>query len=84
MATATLKLFSILSAYLPPGSSRHSTTIEIDPDSTVASIIAAWNLPAKQCHIVLRNGRFVPPSARATTAMREGDALAIWPAVGGG
>ena len=84
MATATLKLFSSLSCYLPPDAREHKTAITIDPLATVASIIAAWQLPAKQIHLVLLNGHFVPPSERATTAVKDGDALAIWPAVGGG
>lgn len=84
MASATLKLFSSLSAYLPGDAEAHRTTIEIDPDSTVGGVIAAWRLPAKQVHLVLLNGHFVPPSERATTPLRDGDSLAIWPAVGGG
>jgi sulfur carrier protein ThiS len=35
-------------------------------------------------HLVLVNGAYVPPGERARLALRDGDALAIWPPVAGG
>ena len=34
--------------------------------------------------LVLVNGRYIAPAARATTTLQEGDALAIWPPISGG
>jgi sulfur carrier protein ThiS len=38
----------------------------------------------EKCHLVLVNGIFVSPSARANTRIGEGDTLAVWPPVAGG
>ncbi len=84
MATATLKLFSQLSDYLPPGADQNQALIEIGPSTTVDGVITALALPAGKCHLVLLNGVFIPPSERIATPIRPGDALAIWPPVGGG
>ena len=84
MATATLKLFSQLSAFLPPGARENLTQIEIGPETTVDEVISALRLPTQKCHLVLLNGVFIPPSERVATPVRPGDALAIWPPVGGG
>jgi len=84
MATATLKLFSSLSSYLPADAKQHKTVITIDAGTTVDDVIAAWQLPRQKIHLVLLNGHFVAPSERATMPVKDGDALAIWPAVGGG
>ncbi|MBS1138025.1 MAG: mut7-C ubiquitin family protein, partial [Proteobacteria bacterium] len=34
--------------------------------------------------LVLINGHYVPPGARRSHALREGDVLAIWPPIAGG
>jgi len=33
---------------------------------------------------VLINGVFVPPDERATSVLRDGDVLAVWPPIAGG
>jgi sulfur carrier protein ThiS len=30
------------------------------------------------------NGVFIPPDARATTSLKDGDTLAVWPPIAGG
>jgi sulfur carrier protein ThiS len=35
-------------------------------------------------HLVLLNGEFIPPQARAERALIAGDVLAIWPPIAGG
>lgn len=84
MATATLKLYSVLAQHLPPGAERNVATIPVSETTTVGGLIEALNLPPQHCHLVLLNGVYVAPEARATTPIREGDALAIWPPVAGG
>lgn len=84
MASATVKLYALLSRYLPPGSSDNRTTVPLTEGMTVAGVIAALGLPEKNCHLVLINGFFVPIDERATRAVADGDTLAIWPPVAGG
>jgi sulfur carrier protein ThiS len=84
MPTATLKLYSVLAQHLPPGAEKNTAAIAVNDATTVGGLIASFNLPPQHCHLVLLNGVFVPPDARASTAVRDGDALAIWPPVAGG
>lgn len=84
MPSATLKLYSVLAQHLPPGAEKNTATVPVTEATTVGSLIAAFNLPAQHCHLVLLNGVFVAPDARAATPVRDGDALAIWPPVAGG
>jgi sulfur carrier protein ThiS len=84
MAAVTIKLYALLSQYLPPGAKENKAVIEVADDATVGAVIAALGLPLGHCHLVLLNGVFVPPDGRAATPVKDGDALAIWPPVAGG
>ena len=80
----TLKLFATLSDYLPPEAKRtNSLDLEVDEGTTPQQLIDRFRLPAKMCHLVLVNGHFVPPAARATRSLGAGGTLAIWPPVAG-
>lgn len=85
----TFKLFAMLSDHLPQqvdGRSREGNTILLDvPDgTTVQQLIERFNLPMALVHLVLVDGRFVPKEERASRALSEGEALAIWPPIAGG
>jgi sulfur carrier protein len=84
MARAILKLFALLGSRLPPGSVANSTSVEIGESTSVAALIEQFGLADKECHLVLLNGTFVPIDARASTMVAEGDAVSIWPPIGGG
>ena len=81
----TFKLFASLGDYLPaevrPGNEMRLTLPE---GSCIMDVIVPFNLPAKMVHLVLVNGRYVAPEARASHVLKEGDVLAIWPPVAGG
>ena len=81
----TFKLFASLTDYLPV-QARYSNVLELDiaPDATISQIIEPFGLPPKLVHLVLINGVFIPPEARATRELVEGDVLAIWPPIAGG
>ena len=81
----TLKLYATLSDYLPTDA-RKSNALELDlaAGTTPAQVIESQNLPRKLCHLVLIDGVFVPPAARAKRALAEGETLAIWPPIAGG
>ncbi|MEY2772068.1 MAG: hypothetical protein RIQ38_2487 [Pseudomonadota bacterium] len=81
----TFKLFASLGDYLPaevrPGNEMRLTLPE---GSCIMDVIVPFNLPAKMVHLVLVNGRYVAPEARASHVLKEGDVLAIWPPIAGG
>jgi sulfur carrier protein ThiS len=81
----TFKLYATLTDYLPP-QARSDNRVELDiaADATIADIVAPFNLPMKLVHLVLVNGVYVPPEARASRRLQEGDVLAIWPPIAGG
>jgi sulfur carrier protein ThiS len=81
----TFKLYATLTDYLPLQERRsNQIMLDVPADSTVSDVIAPFNLPPKQVHLVLINGLFVPPAERTQRALREGDVLAIWPPIAGG
>ncbi len=81
----TFKLYASLGDHLPhevrPG---NEMTLQVAPDDSIATIIEPFHLPPKLVHLVLVNGKFIPPEARASTTLQEGDVLAIWPPIAGG
>jgi molybdopterin converting factor small subunit len=85
----TLKLFATLADYLPQevdGRRRAHNQIALDvaEGTTVQSLIDRFQLPTKMTHLVLVNGVYITPSARAAHTLAPGDALAIWPPIAGG
>ena len=85
----TLKLFAMLSDYLPAeldGKKRvhNQLPLEVAEGTTVQAVIDRMNLPARMTHLVLVNGIYVPPPSRATHSLQPGDALAVWPPIAGG
>ncbi|HET9652260.1 MAG TPA: MoaD/ThiS family protein [Usitatibacter sp.] len=81
-----LKLYAMLTDYLPQQGrdQKHEVDVELPEGATVAQVIERFGLPERWVHLVLVNGVYVPPAHRPTRTLREGDALAIWPAVAGG
>lgn len=81
----TFKLYASLAQHLPPeAAGSNAVKIDIDPQATIADIIAPFNLPMKLVHLVLINGVYVAPEDRASRTLQEGDVLAIWPPIAGG
>lgn len=79
-----LKLFALLSDYLPAGAQRHTAELTIDKNSTVQDVIDQIKLPAELTHLVLVNGVYIAPEQRPSQHFSENDVLAIWPPVAGG
>ena len=80
----TLKLYAQLGQYLPPHAARNEAVVEVPEGTTIWSLIDQYNVPRESCHLVLVNGHYKAPAARDTVQLQAGDALAVWPPVGGG
>ncbi len=81
----TFKAYAMLADHLP-ASARSTNALDVDvPEgTTIVDLIDRFGLPRKMCHLVLIDGRFVPPGERAGRALREGETLAVWPPIAGG
>lgn len=79
----TLKLYASLTRYLPSDRDGHRIEVEVEKGTSAIGLLEQHGVPIAQIHIVLVNGVFVVPSERASS-LKEGDELAVWPAVAGG
>jgi sulfur carrier protein ThiS len=79
-----LKLYAMLTDFLPQPAIRNETMIEIDEHMTIGQIIDRYKLPAEWVHLVLLNGVYIYPLEWHEKKLNEGDALAIWPPIAGG
>ena len=83
--TVTLKLFATLARLLPAQAQKtNCLELSLEPGTTLQALIACHRIPPELCALVLINGVFIPPEERASRILSDGDAVAIWPPVGGG
>jgi len=80
----TLKLYATLSDYLPEGSIKHRTVLDIANEDTPYDVIERYHVPRERAHLVLLNGIYLTPEQREQATFKEGDTLAVWPPVAGG
>ncbi len=81
----SLKLYATLTDYLPLEARRENRVeLDVPVEATIESIITPLNMPQKLVHLVLVNGVYVAPEARATYRFAADDVLAIWPPIAGG
>jgi sulfur carrier protein ThiS len=80
----TVKLYATLGDYLPAGSRNNRVEVEVPEGAPVGTVLKPFALPPRLTHLVLVNGTFVPPEERATSMLKDGDTLAVWPPIAGG
>jgi molybdopterin converting factor small subunit len=80
----TFKLFATLTDYLPAARKYNAIDLDVAPETTIDDLVERFQVPKKLVHLVLINGVYILPEARATRTLVEGDVLAIWPPVAGG
>jgi len=83
------KLFAMLSDHLPAAADGHTRTgnalmVDVPEGTSVQEVIDRFKLPSRLVHLVLVNGVYVPPEARAGHVLTADDELAIWPPIAGG
>lgn len=78
-----LRLYATLRDYLPDG---HDTavTLELPPGATIPDALAVLGVPLPLAHIVMIGGRHVLKPEVASRPLKDGDELAVFPAIGGG
>lgn len=76
----TVRLFTTLKRYLPPGSDGRSARMDIDEGSTVMDLVESAGIPRDLPHIVMVNSR----KASLAQALEDGDTVSLFPAIGGG
>jgi molybdopterin converting factor small subunit len=80
----TLKLYALLSRYLPAGAEGNEAVLSLREGITVGEALDGVGLPEKLAHLILVNGVYLAPSERSEKFLADGDALAVWPPVAGG
>lgn len=80
----TFKLFASLTDFLPPDRKGNVVVLEVPDGTVVQKLILDYRIPEKSAHLVLVNGVYIPPAARAQHVLQEKDELAVWPPVAGG
>lgn len=79
-----IKLYAMLSAYLPSGAEKNEAEITVAEGASVQDVLKSRSVPEEHCHLVLVNGVYTPPSERSGRVLSEGDHVAVWPPVAGG
>ena len=80
----TLKLYAMLTQYLPAGAEKNISRLELPEDTTVGAVIKQLRMPEELVHLVLLNGVYVEPARLDETPLNDSDVLAVWPPVAGG
>ncbi len=75
-----LKLFATFRRYLPPGAQGSAVDVEVPSHARVGELLASSGLPEDESCVVLVNGRH----AEFNDLLREGDVVAVFPAMAGG
>jgi sulfur carrier protein ThiS len=79
-----LKLHASLMDRLPAGTTGHALDLEVGDGTCVGEVLDQYRLPPAVARIVLVNGHYIAPEARASRCLSEGDHLAVWPPIAGG
>lgn len=78
------KLYATLGEYLPAGTVANTVEVDAERAASPYSLLDQFKVPRAKAHLVLVNGVYVPPAARESFVLEDGDTLAIWPPVAGG
>lgn len=79
--TVEVRLFATLRQYLPPGSERAATRIDVRDGASIDDVLACLGVPSDSAKLVLLDGRFEPDRRRP---LRDGQVLSVFPPLAGG
>jgi len=75
-----LKLFATFRRHLPTGTQGSACDVEVPDGTKVSDLLSRFGVPDKESLMILVNGRDAGPDR----VLRDGDIVAIFPAVAGG
>ncbi|MDO8885420.1 MoaD/ThiS family protein [Candidatus Oleimmundimicrobium sp.] len=75
-----LRFYATLIKYAEKNKIPQFSTVEIEEGTTIASLLNKFNIPEKDVHIIIINGR----NADSKQVLQDGDRVALFPPVGGG
>jgi molybdopterin converting factor small subunit len=75
-----IKLIATYQKLLPPGTQSNITEVDAAQGTTVAQVMARFNVPLDDSSVILLNGLTVP----LDTPLTEGDTVAAFSAIAGG
>lgn len=76
-----LKLFATYGDYLPSESTGNACEVEVPAETVVIDLLNRFDVPREPgTSVILINGRAAPPDQ----PLREGDVVAVFPAMAGG
>ena len=78
--TVSVKLFATLTKYLPPGSVKKTTTLELGDQATTEDIVKKLSIPHGNVHLVLIDGKHAERGA----ILHDGAVVSIFPPIAGG
>ena len=84
MPTITLKLFASLAKIAPENIGGEIRTVTLQAGDTITRVAERENLSNKTLHLVILNGTYIDKDKRASTQLKDGDTLSLWPPVVGG
>lgn len=79
-----LRLYATLRDYLPPESGGSEVQLDLPEGAIIPDALSRYSVPIGLAHIVLINNRHVLRPNIATQQLKDGDELAVFPAIGGG
>lgn len=74
-----VKLYGMLSEYLPAGAVRNEADLEVPAEATPKRALMRLGLSEEQCDRVVVNGTTLPPAERGRHPLEDGDHIAVWP-----
>jgi molybdopterin synthase sulfur carrier subunit len=75
-----VRLFATLQEYIPKGEMKHTFKLTVEEGAKIEDVLTRLKIPEKMPKILLVNGKYAPMDSVLLT----GDALSIFPPLGGG
>jgi molybdopterin converting factor small subunit len=76
-----VKLMASLRSRLPPDAQGGTTVLEVEPGTTVASVLDRLGVPSGHVHLIMVNGSMERDRQRM---LADGDEVVVFPPVAGG
>jgi sulfur-carrier protein len=79
-----LKLFAMLTRWLPPDCTDHTMRLELPAGATARTVVEKLHIPAALATLALVDGEHLTRDEFEHRVLREGETLALFPPIAGG